>query len=235
MRGNEAEMIELAPSILAANIARLGEDIEETKKEGIRYIHVDVMDGMFVPSLSFGFPVIESIRPVTDQVLDVHLMIQEPIRYIKQFAKAGSDFITVHYEACSDLKAAIDLIHECGCKCGISVSPETPVSCIYPYLSMAEMVLIMTVRPGFGGQKYIDAMTEKIKNLKAELKRQNLTVPIEVDGGIHSKTIETVLKAGAEVIVCGSAVFSGNIRQNIRVLQKKIHEFEVSHENGADC
>ncbi len=215
-------MRELAPSILAADISRLGEEVKKTEEEQIRYLHIDVMDGMFVPSLSFGFPVISSLRPVSNMIFDVHLMVQEPIRYIRRFAEAGSDIITVHYEACSDLAQTLAEIKACGCKCGLSINPETPVSVVYPYVNQVDMILLMTVRPGFGGQKYIEESTERIKTLRAYLNEKNSDVFIEVDGGIHKGNISVVTEAGAELIVCGSAVFGGDIRANIRTLKEQM-------------
>lgn len=215
-------MKELAPSILAADVSKLGEEVKKTEEEGIRYLHIDVMDGMFVPSLSFGFPVISCLRPVSSMIFDVHLMIEEPIRYIRRFAEAGSDIITVHYEACGDVARALEEIRACGCRCGLSISPETPVSAVYPYLDLVDLVLIMTVRPGFGGQKYIEESTERIRTLRRYLDERNSDIIIEVDGGIHKGNISVVTEAGAELIVCGSAVFGGDIRANIRVLKEQM-------------
>ena len=213
-------MFKLSPSILSADFAKLGDQIRCLDEAGTEYIHIDVMDGLFVPSISFGFPIIESIRPLTKKVFDVHLMIQEPIRYIERFAKAGADIITVHEEACSDLQATIDKIKASGCKVGVTIKPATPVSVLYPYLDQLDMVLIMTVEPGFGGQKYIEATTEKICELKSAITSRGLQIDIEVDGGINKDTIHTVLKAGANVIVGGTAVFRGDIEKNV----KEFHE-----------
>lgn len=224
-------MAELAPSILSADFCRLGEQVGIVEQEGVRYLHIDVMDGMFVPSISFGFPVIRSLRPASSLIFDVHLMIEDPIRYIKEFADAGSDIITVHYEACQDLAGALRLIRSCGCRCGVSVNPGTPVSVLYPYLTMIDMVLIMTVEPGFGGQKYIESMTEKIRELNCYLRKHSMeNILIEADGGIHQGNIQMVIEAGVRLAVCGSAVFRGDIRSNVRVLLEKIREPEVKHE-----
>lgn len=224
-------MSELAPSILSADFCRLGEDVAAVEKEGIRYLHIDVMDGIFVPSISFGFPIIRSLRPASHMLFDVHLMIEDPVRYIPEFAKAGSDSITVHYEACPDLEAAVRMIHSLGCKCGVSINPGTDISCLYPILPMADMVLLMTVQPGFGGQKYLDGMTQKIRSLRSYLDSHGMeNLVIQVDGGVHTGNIKEVVRAGAGLIVCGSAVFCGNIHDNISSLLEKLREADAEHE-----
>ena len=199
----------LSPSILSADFTKLGEEIETIDNAGAEYIHVDVMDGMFVPSISYGMPVIKSIRKSTGKVFDVHLMISEPIRYIADFAASGADMITVHVEACSDVVATIEKIREYKLKVGITLNPDTPVSAIKPYLNRVDMVLIMSVNPGFGGQKFITSSVDKIKEVKRLRDELNLSYDIEVDGGINIDNLATVLEAGANVIVAGSAIFRG--------------------------
>ena len=205
----------LSPSILSADFARLGEDIKKIDEAGAEYIHFDVMDGLFVPSISFGMPVIKSIRKVTGKVFDVHLMINEPIRYIDEFVKAGADIITVHVEACSDVVATIEKIKASGVKAGITLNPDTPVSAISPYLDMVDMVLVMSVNPGFGGQKFIVSSIDKLKEVKKLKNDSGLSFDIEVDGGINVDNLPSVLEAGANVIVAGSAIFSRDPAANV--------------------
>lgn len=206
----------LSPSILSADFTKLGEEIETIDNAGAEYIHVDVMDGMFVPTISYGMPVIKSIRKSTGKVFDVHLMISEPIRYIADFAASGADMITVHVEACSDVVATIEKIREYKLKVGITLNPDTPVSAIKPYLNRVDMVLIMSVNPGFGGQKFITSSVDKIKEVKRLRDELNLSYDIEVDGGINIDNLATVLEAGANVIVAGSAIFRGDAAENVK-------------------
>ncbi len=200
----------LAPSILSADFKILGEQVCQTKEGGAQYVHFDVMDGMFVPSISFGIPVLKSLRSGTDQVLDVHLMIDEPSRYIDAFADAGADIITVHLEACSDVGATLDMIRARGLKAGLSICPETDAEACAPYLDKIDMLLVMTVHPGFGGQKFIPESIPKIKKVRQMEEDANLSFDVEVDGGIKLDNVKDVLDAGANVIVAGSAVFGGD-------------------------
>lgn len=217
----------LAPSLLAADFSQLGKQILQTKKHGAQYIHIDVMDGIFVPSISFGMPVIESIRPVTDQFFDVHLMIVDPERYIDEFARTGADGITFHLEATKDPKRVIDLIHANGKKAGISIKPGTPVEEVFPYLPLVDLVLVMSVEPGFGGQEFMKDAFSRIKKIRSYIDSHKLDVVIEVDGGIGKKNVKDVLKAGATAIVAGSAVFKKrSIRSNMLKFKNAFDEVE---------
>lgn len=216
----------LSPSILAADFAKLGEQMQETENAGAEYLHFDVMDGLFVPSISFGMPVLQSIHNLTDQVMDVHLMIKEPIRYVEEFAKAGADIITVHYEACEDVKATLVKVKECGKKTGISICPDTPVEVLDELMTEVDMILIMTVHPGFGGQKLIPETVEKVRKLRQTLNEKGLTTDIEVDGGIYATNVKEVLEAGANIIVAGSAVFKGSPAQNTKEMMEIIKSYE---------
>ncbi len=221
-------MILLSPSILAADFSCLGVYMEQADAAGTNYFHVDVMDGMFVPNISFGIPIIESVRKITKTTLDVHLMIVKPERYIREFARAGADIITIHYEACEDLHAAIALIHEMGCKVGLSIKPGTGVECLRPYLDEADMFLVMTVEPGFGGQKYMNKCTEKIRCLRRMLDEERVDKDIEVDGGITRENVDVVLSAGANVIVMGSSIFKGNITDNVSYFVEHFKNYQES-------
>lgn len=217
----------LSPSILSADFKRLGEQIQEVDQAGAKYIHIDVMDGMFVPSISFGMPVISSIRSATEKVFDVHLMVQNPERYIEAFAKCGADLITVHAEACQHLDRVIQQIHDAGVKVGVALNPATPLNVLEYVLEKVDMVLLMTVNPGFGGQRYLDSCTRKIAQLRSWINELGYDIDIEVDGGINKDTIHTVLKAGANVIVAGSSVFGGEAGKNAEELLEIMKTYEA--------
>ena len=206
----------LSPSILAADFARLGEQIKEADEAGAQYLHIDVMDGVFVPSISFGMPVIKTIRKVTDRIFDVHLMIVEPERYVKEFKECGADSITFHLEATQDADETIALIKSLVCRVGMSIKPKTPVEAVRKYLSKLDMLLVMTVEPGFGGQKYIPESTERVRQVRKMADEMGLDLDIQVDGGITVENAKIVLEAGANVIVAGSAVFGGSITENVK-------------------
>ncbi len=216
----------LSPSILAADFKVLGQEMKKTEENGAAYIHFDVMDGMFVPSISFGMPVLASIHDATEQFMDVHLMVQEPIRYVEAFQKAGADYVTVHLEACEDVKTTLDKIHACGMKAGLAVNPETDVKELVPYLEDVEMILIMSVHPGFGGQKFIPESLDKIRAVRAMLNEKNLETDIQVDGGIYVENVREVLDAGANVIVAGSAVFRGDAGENTAKFMEILKSYE---------
>ena len=210
----------LSPSILAADFKNLGRQIIDVDTAGAQYIHIDVMDGSFVPSISFGMPLIKSIRSATDKVFDVHLMIVDPIRYIKEFAEIGADIITFHLEAAPDVCAVIDEIHSLGKRAGLSIKPGTPVEELVPYLDKVDMILVMTVEPGFGGQPFIEASHDRIKAVRAMLTERGLDTDIQVDGGITKENVRSVIAAGANVIVAGSTVYRGDAAQNTKDLLK---------------
>lgn len=216
----------MSPSILAADFKVLGQEMKKTEENGAAYIHFDVMDGMFVPSISFGMPVLASIHDATEQFMDAHLMVQEPIRYVEAFQKAGADYVTVHLEACEDVKTTLDKIHACGMKAGLAVNPETDVKELVPYLEDVEMILIMSVHPGFGGQKFIPESLDKIREVRAMLNEKNLETDIQVDGGIYVENVREVLDAGANVIVAGSAVFRGDAGENTAKFMEILKSYE---------
>ena len=214
----------LSPSLLAVDFTHIADQVQTVEGAGAHWLHLDVMDGCFVPNISFGPPVIQSIRGITDLTFDVHLMIEDPIRYVDAFKKAGADLLTFHAEAAPDIPAMIAAVKAAGLKCGISVNPGTPIERVYPYISDVDMVLVMSVEPGFGGQKFMPNALEKIAQLKDAAKDTRPDLLIEVDGGINSENVSRVLAAGANVIVAGSAVFSGDIASNVETFLKLLDE-----------
>ncbi len=216
----------LAPSILAADFNNLGEEMKKTERNGAQYIHFDVMDGMFVPSISFGMPVLKSIHDTTEQIMDAHLMVQEPIRYIEAFKEAGADIATIHLEACENVEETIAKIRECGMKVGLSICPETSEKEVEHLLSKIDMLLVMSVHPGFGGQKFIPESLDKIRAIRKMIEEQELNVDIQVDGGIYLTNVREVLDAGANIIVAGSAVFKGEPAQNTKEFMEILKSYE---------
>lgn len=216
----------LSPSLLGADFKILGSQIKETEKAGAKYLHIDVMDGIFVPSISFGMPLIKSIRPASRQFFDVHLMIVNPERYIGDFVKSGADGITFHLEASENPKEVIDKIHAEGVQAGISIKPATPVEEVYPYLPFVQMVLVMSVEPGFGGQVFIPESLDKIRQLREYIDANDLSVRIEVDGGIDKENVRKVIEAGADIFVAGSAVFKEpGITENVSCFMQAFKEY----------
>lgn len=214
-----------SPSILSADFTKLGQEITDAVRGGARYLHIDVMDGLFVPSISFGMPVIKSIRKSTDITFDVHLMIQDPIRYIDAFADAGADIIGFHLEAAQDPQAVIDAVRRRGLRVSITINPETPLEDVLPWLDKVDQLLIMSVHPGFGGQKYIPESTDKLRRARAFIEARGLDCDLEVDGGVKLSNLEEVLEAGCNVIVAGSAAFGADTCGNTREFVHRLENF----------
>jgi len=212
----------ISPSILSADFSKLGEEVKITEEAGAKYLHIDVMDGMFVPSISFGMPVIKSIRKESGMVFDVHLMIEKPERYIEEFAKAGADIITFHEEATDCVKENIEKIHSLGLKAGLSIKPNTPVSALEPFMDSLDLILIMSVEPGFGGQKYIETSTDKIRQTRELIDKSGREIELSVDGGIKLDNVDMVVDAGVNVFVAGSSVYNGDIAGNIKAFNAKL-------------
>ena len=215
-------MIIISPSVLAADFTKLGEEVRKVQLAGAKYIHLDVMDGIFVPNISFGIPVIASLRKCSDIIFDVHLMITEPQRYVADFAKAGADIITIHYESCDDPASVISEIKRLGCRAAISIKPATPASVLFPLISELDMVLVMTVEPGFGGQAMIPEALDKVREIREYAIQNGIDIDIQVDGGITPENLKYATAAGANVIVAGSAIFRAQdpadvIEQMIRI------------------
>lgn len=216
----------LAPSVLAADFGKLAEDTAKAREGGARYLHLDVMDGAFVPSISFGMPVIASLRGYTDLVFDVHMMVEDPGRYVESIRKAGADIITVHQEACTHLDRVIGQIKASGAKAGVALNPATPVSTLECVLDQVDMVLVMSVNPGFGGQKFIPYTLDKVRALRQYFDRKGLSTDIQVDGGVNRDTIRPLIEAGANVLVAGSAVFGGDVKANVETFMNIFKEYE---------
>ena len=217
-------MLYLSPSILSADFTKLGEQVLQIEEAGANWVHIDVMDGMFVPSISFGMPIMKSLRKVTNLFFDIHLMIQEPIRYIEDFKEAGANLITVHVEACENIGETIKKIKQVGCKAGISINPTTEVSVIEPWIEEVDLVLVMSVQPGFGGQKLIEATLEKMKKVRTLIDARNPKCYLEADGGIYLHNVQHVLDAGVNVIVGGTSIFKGDIKENVSEFLKIMNQ-----------
>ncbi len=219
-------MFIISPSALAADFSRLGEEFAKVERAGAQYIHLDVMDGVFVPNISFGAPMIESLRKASSLFFDVHLMIIDPIRYVETFRKAGADLLTFHYESCDDPQAVIDAIKKSGAKVAMSLKPATPAEAVYPFLDQLDMVLVMTVEPGFGGQKLIPEMIEKVRAIRTYAVENGIDVDIQVDGGVTGENLGQLTSAGANVVVAGSAIFRADAPEKVI---EKMKEKAVLH------
>ena len=219
-------MLKLSPSVLSADFGHLAEDIQIIDQAGSEYILLDVMDGSFVPNISFGAPVIKSVRPVSDKVFDVHLMIDEPVRFLQDYKNCGADIVTVHAEACKHLHRTIAAIKELGMKAGVALNPATPLSVLDYVLEDVDMILIMSVNPGFGGQKFIPSSLRKITETRALLNSRGLQTDIQVDGGVTLSNVAEIIQAGANVLVAGSAVFKGDKVENVKAFHKIFSEIQ---------
>ena len=218
-------MLELSPSLLSADFTNLKSEMEVLDKNGVKYLHLDVMDGMFVPNISFGPMIIKQLRPLTNMIFDVHLMIEDPDRYVQNFKDAGADILTVHYEACKHLHRTVSYIKSLGMKAGVSLNPATNIDVLDYVLEDLDLVLIMSVNPGFGGQSFIPSAIDKIKNLKAKIRERNLNVIVEVDGGVKTTNAKDVIEAGADLIVSGSDVFADK-ENRIRAYKEIFKNYE---------
>ena len=206
-------MVKISPSVLACDLSRLADEVADIEKAGADMVHLDVMDGMFVTNMSFGMPIIEALRKKSKMIFDVHLMIAEPKRYAKRFIEAGADILTFHVEACKDTPALLDEIRAAGCKSAVSIKPKTPAEEVFPLLEKCDMILVMTVEPGYGGQSFMADMLEKVTKIRKEIERRGLDIDIQVDGGINPETAKASVKAGANVLVAGSSVFKAADRR----------------------